>query len=58
MGARNFRGRGGKCQRPIKNRAKSDIEAEMQDIAFLDHVLLAFQAQAAGIPGPGFALDT
>ena len=33
----------------------SDVEAEMQDVAFLHPVFLAFQPQAAGVAGPGFA---
>src|SRR3546814_10953544 len=35
---------------------RSDVEAEVQHVAFLDPVFLAFQAQAAGVAGPGLAL--
>src|SRR3546814_2334919 len=37
------------------DRSISDVEAEVQHVAFLDAVLLAFQAQAAGVAGAGFA---
>jgi len=33
----------------------SDVEAEVQDIAFLNAVFLALQPQAAGVAGTGFA---
>src|SRR5690606_41900331 len=33
----------------------SDVEPEMQDIAFLDAVFLPLQAQAAGLPRARFA---
>src|SRR3546814_1029903 len=35
---------------------RSDVEAEVQHVAFLDPVFLAFQAQAAGVAGAGLAL--
>src|SRR5690606_15543707 len=34
---------------------RSDVEAEMQDVALLHAVLLALQAQAAGVARAGFA---
>ena len=32
----------------------SDVELEMQDVAVLDDIFLAFLAQLAGVPRPGF----
>src|ERR1044072_2232882 len=34
-----------------------DVEAEMEDVAVLHGVLLAFQSQLAGIAGAGFAVQ-
>ena len=50
------------CQRPDQSTGfrptGSDVEAEVQHVAFLDHVFLALQAQAAGIAGAGLAACT
>src|SRR3546814_16812865 len=45
------------CDRtfPRLRATRSDVEAEVQHVAFLDPVFLAFQAQAAGVTGAGFA---
>jgi hypothetical protein len=36
---------------PRNQDPRSDVEAEMQDIALLDTIFLALQAQATGIAG-------
>src|SRR3546814_18783882 len=45
------------CDRtfPRLRATRSDVEAEVQHVAFLAPVFLAFQAQAAGVTGAGFA---
>src|SRR5690606_18696778 len=45
----------GPCQ--CSNAGGSDVEAEVQHVAFLDDVVLAFQAQAAGFLGALLALE-
>ena len=47
--ARGRAAHGGGRPAPPRPSCRSDVEAEVQHVAFLDAVFLAFQAQAAGV---------